>query len=290
MKILVCAKTVRYLRAQTGADPRQLNIGPGDLVDMLNPHDDAALEAALRIKDEAPETEISVVSLGGASAEAGLRRALAMGADQACHVFHDDFAALDSWAAANILAAEARTLGFDLILCGQEAIDTNAGLTGPYLAAQLGIPHVSRVIAIAPAPDGGGITAERRLDRGDRETVACAAPLLLAVERDIARARMPSPTAMLAACKRPLERREVAEAPGNRCVTLRLAKPKAKRRAEAQLDRALSAADRARLMMKGGRAAPAPAQNAALKQGCGEDVLDAVERMLIAAGVRVTSP
>ncbi|MDP7342617.1 MAG: electron transfer flavoprotein subunit beta, partial [Alphaproteobacteria bacterium] len=164
MNIIVFAKTVRFLQAQTGSDPRQNNIAPGDLVDMLNPFDEAALEVALRIKDAAPATEISVVSLGGPSAQAGLRRCLAMGADRASHILYGDYIELDSWASAAILAAQARRMHYDLILCGREAIDSNAGLVGPYLAAQLSIPHISRIIRLAEPGSGGKITAERRLD------------------------------------------------------------------------------------------------------------------------------
>ena len=293
MNIIVFAKTVRFLQAQTGSDPRQNNITPGDLVDMLNPFDEAALEVALRIKDAAPATEISVVSLGGPSAQAGLRRCLAMGADRASHILYGDYIELDSWASAAILAAQARRMHYDLILCGREAIDSNAGLVGPYLAAQLAIPHISRIIRLAEPGSGGKITAERRLDRGDRETVECAAPALLTVERDINVPRIPTLPAMLAAAKLPIENCsvddiETTQAPlgpaSRRTATIRLSNPKAKRRAGKQLNPALSAAERMKLMMKGG-GAPVQTQKTALLEGCSEDVLEKFERLLISSGV-----
>jgi electron transfer flavoprotein beta subunit len=288
VNIIVFAKTVRFLQAQTGSDPRQNNIAPGDLVDMLNPFDEAALEVALRIKDAAPEAEITVVSLGGPSAQAGLRRCLAMGADRASHILYGDYVELDSWASAAILAAQARRMRYDLILCGRQAIDSNAGLVGPYLAAQLAIPHISRIIKLAEPGSDGKITAERRLDRGDRETVECTAPALLTVERDINVARIPTLPAMLAAAKLPIENcstEDLETAPTlNRTKTIRLSNPKAKRRAGKQLNPALSAAERMKLMMKGG-GAPAPAKTAALLEGCGEDVLEEFERLLISSGV-----
>ena len=289
MNIIVFAKTVRFLQAQTGSDPRQNNIAPGDWVDMLNPFDEAALEEALRIKDAAPETQISVVSLGAPSAQAGLRRCLAMGADRASHILYSDYNELDSWASATILAAQARRMRFDLILCGRQAIDSNAGLVGPYLAAQLEIPHMSRVIKLAEPGGGGRITAERRLDRGDREIIECAAPALLTVEQDINVARIPTLPAMLAAAKLPIEKCAVDDlepAPAlNRSKTIRLTKPKAKRRAEKQLSAALSPADRMKAMMKGGGAA-APAKDASLLEGCSEDVLEEFERFLKSSGAR----
>ncbi len=299
MNIVVFMKTVRFLQAQTGADPKQQNIAPGDLVDMVNPFDAAAIEEALRIKDEKPSTEISVVSLGGPSAEAGLRRCLAMGANRASHILYGDYNELDSWATAAILACQARRMNFDLILCGREAIDSNAGLVGPYLAAQLAIPHISRIVEIANPGSDGKIVVERRLDRGDREIVECAGPALLTMEPDINVPRIPPLPAMLAARKLPLEKctledLESPEAPLgpalNRTQTIRLSNPKAKRRrAEKQLNPALSAAERAKLMMKGG-GAPAAAKNTALLEGCSEDVLLEFERLLKSRGVRFISP
>lgn len=297
MNILICMKTVRFLHAQTGSDPKQLNIAPGDYVDMINPFDAAAIEAALRIKEQYPETEISIVSLGGASAETGLRRALAMGADKASHILDEDGAALDSWATAGILATWARRKDFDLILCGSQAIDSNAGLVGPYLAAQLAIPHVTQIINIA-TPDGAGkISVERRLDRGDRETVQCGLPALLTVEDGINVPRIPGLAAMLKAGKRRLHSFPLADlaslgAPlgraANRCQTIRLSKPKPKRRAVAQLNPVLSAAERAKLMMKGGGApAPRPARKDTLLEGHSEEVLLEVERVLQASGLRI---
>ena len=299
MKILICMKTVRFLHAQTGSDPKQLNIAPGDYVEMINPSDAAAIEAALRIKEQNPATEISIVSLGGASAETGLRRALAMGADRVNHILYDDWAALDSWASAAILAAWAQHKDFQLILCGREAIDSNAGLVGPYLAAQLAIPHVSQIINIAAPDSAGKITVERRLDRGDRETVECSAPVLLTVEDGINLPRIPGLAAMLQAGKRRLNTLGLADLTSagaslgpaaNRSEIIRLSRPKAKRRAVAQFNPVLSAAERAKLMMKGGGApAPRPAKSDALLEGHSEEVLLELERLLQASGVGLKS-
>ena len=297
MNIIVCLKTVRFLRAQTGSDPKQLNIGPGDYVDMMNPFDEAALEAALRIKDEKPDTEISIVSLGGPSAETGLRRGLAMGADAASHILYDKHGELDSWATSLILAAQARRMDFHLILCGREAIDSNAGLVGPYLAAHLAIPHVSRIVKIVRPESNGATMAECRLDRGDREIVECDLPVLLTIEKDINIARTPSLPSMLEARKRPietvvLEDIETSKMPlgpsTNRTHIIRLSKPKAKRSYAARTSPSVSAADRAKLMMKGA-GAPKSAKSNALLEGDSQKAIEDLERVLIASGVRFRS-
>lgn len=300
MNILICVKTVRFLQAQTGSDPKQLNIATGDYAKMMNPTDATTIEEALRIKEQQPETEIAIMSLGGPSAEIGFRHGLAMGADRAIHIVYDNCEALDSWATATILAAWARRRDFQLILCGREAIDSNAGLVGPYLAVQLTIPHILQIVKIAPLGSDGKITAERRLNRGDRETVECSGPVLLTVEVGINVPRIPGLSAMLQARKRRLHTLTLADlaSPGaplglaaNRSKIIRLSKPKPKRSASAQLRPVLSAADRAKLMMKGsGVPALGPAKSDTLLEGCSEDVLLELERVLKSSGVGLKPP
>lgn len=294
MNIVVLVKTVRFLRAQTGSNPKENYIGPGDLVDMMNPFDEAALEEALRIKDALPDTEVTVLSLGGPSAETGLRRSLAMGADRAAHIFCDDPAGMDSWATARALAAALRRERSPLILCGSEAIDDNAGLVGPYVAECLGVPHVAHVVKMALLD--GTIRVQRRLDRGDRALIECSAPALLTVERDINVARMSTMLAMMKARKTAIETLTLDDLSpaesllgpaASQTKTIRLSNPKAKRRSEKQLNPTISPAERMKLMMKGGGA---PAKEASsLMEGDASDVLQALERLMRSCGVNVKS-
>jgi len=294
MNIIVLVKTVRFLHAQTGSDPKQNYIAPGDLVDMMNPFDEAALEEALRIKDEQSDTQISVVSLGGPSAETGLRRSLAMGADRAVHIFCED--QLDAWATANALAALIGREKYQLILCGKEAVDDNAGLVGPYVAQRLAIPQISCVVNIERSGADGTILAQRRLDRGDREIVECSPPALLTIERDINVARISTLPAMMKARKMPIETLALDSlaSPDIRLGTAtsltetrRLSNPKAKRQRSPQTNATLSPADRMKLMMKGG-GTPAK-QASSLMEGQGGDVLQAFETLLASCGVKIGS-
>lgn len=292
MNIVVLVKTVRFLQAQTGSNPKENYIGPGDLVDMMNPFDEAALEEALRIKDEQRETEIAVLSLGGPSAETGLRRSLAMGADRATHILCDGHEGMDSLATARALAAALRREQTPLILCGSEAIDDNAGLVGPYVAECLNVPHVAHVVKVELSD--GTIHVERRLDRGDRALIECTAPALLTVERDINVARMPTMPAMMQARKVVIETLTLEELTptdtqlgpaASLTKTTRLSNPKAKRRSEKQLNPTISPAERMKLMMKGGGA---PAKEASsLMEGDASNVLQAFERVMHSCGVSV---
>lgn len=292
MNIIVLAKVVKHLHAQTGSDPKNNYIGPGDIVDMINPADEMAIEEALRIKDEDESAEVSVMSLGDTSAEKELRRFLAMGSDRATHVLCDDYEALDSWTTANVLARAAVEERFRLILCGRAAIDDNAGLVGAYVAEILGIPHVSRVVRMQELRGDREVVVHRTVERHNTEIVACTLPALLTVETGINIARTPSVPAMLKARNRTIETRTLDDLaqPGlplgpamNRTETIRLSRPKPRRSAAQQPDPQLSAAERVKLMMKGGGAKPAQASG--LREGISEEVLAEMERLLRACGV-----
>ena len=82
MKIIVCVKQIKYIYAQTGTDPKKNFIGPDDIVHLINPLDESAVEEALRIKEKHKESEILVISLGDRWVEEGLRKMFVHGGGQ----------------------------------------------------------------------------------------------------------------------------------------------------------------------------------------------------------------
>ena len=112
------------------------------LESILNPKDGVALETALRLKDRYG-AKVTAVTMGPFQAEAVLRLALAMGADDAFLLTDRKFSGADTVATARVLAQLIKDkLGdTDLILCGQVAIDGETGQVGPSVAAQLNIPR-----------------------------------------------------------------------------------------------------------------------------------------------------
>ena len=86
MNIVVCIKQIEQVYAQSGMDPERHFLTPMDHVVRVNPYDEAALEAALRIKDRVPETKILLLTLGPMIAEKELRRCLALGAVVLYHI------------------------------------------------------------------------------------------------------------------------------------------------------------------------------------------------------------
>jgi len=112
---------------------------------VLNPFDEYALEAALRIKDENPETIITAITMGPPQAETVLRRAIAMGCDEGFLLSDKKFAGADTQATSRTLAKALieKAPDTDLIICGQFAIDGDTAQTGPSIAQHLDLPQVT---------------------------------------------------------------------------------------------------------------------------------------------------
>jgi electron transfer flavoprotein beta subunit len=109
---------------------------------IINPDDKAGLEAALRLKDS-QGAHVTVLTMGPPQADAALREALAMGADEAYLVTDRAFGGADTWATAHTIAAALKKLPFDLIITGRQAIDGDTAQVGPQIAENLHITNIS---------------------------------------------------------------------------------------------------------------------------------------------------
>ncbi len=190
MNIIVCLKMVSRstysdLFPESASSDR---LSGGQLE--LNPADAYALELALRIKDKAPGTHITVITMAPKQGEQILRTALAMGADEAVHVSDRAYAGSDTVASAAVLAGAIRTLGHtDLILCGKKAIDSETGHIGPQLGQALGIPCIGNVLSFSA--DDGAVRALRAQADGTAE-YRCPYPALLTVINGTSMVRVPT--------------------------------------------------------------------------------------------------
>ena len=136
MNILVCLKIVSQATFTDSLTDNDDRLSGGKLG--INPADAYALELALRIKDNAPETMVTVVTMAPSYAENALRDAIAAGADRAVLICDSALAGSDTLVTANILAAAINRLGgFDLVLCGRKAIDSETGHIAPQLSERL---------------------------------------------------------------------------------------------------------------------------------------------------------
>ncbi len=182
MRIAVCNKRVPDPEApasnfRISDDGRELQPGRG-VEWLLSTYDESAVEAALQLKD-AGDAEVTLVSAGPADYEEFVRESLATGADRAVLVALPDDARPDVFGTAHLLAEALRRTGpYDLVLCGRQASDTDAGLVGGLVAAELGLPSVAVVQHVAL--DGDRATVERTVDDGI-EVLQVALPALLTI-------------------------------------------------------------------------------------------------------------
>lgn len=163
-------------------------VPPPGVAPVMNGYDANALEAALKLKEKHGGT-VTVVTLGAQEARDTLKRALAMGADSAVllddPVLHDG----DSFTTATALAKAIEKLGeYDLILCGRQASDTDAGQVPLGVGELLGIPTVSPAIGIE-ATDGQ-LKVHRMIEDG-HQVLEVPLPALVAVSSEIGEPRYP---------------------------------------------------------------------------------------------------
>ncbi|MBS7526444.1 electron transfer flavoprotein subunit beta/FixA family protein [Fusibacter paucivorans] len=169
-KIVVCVKQVPDTN-EIKIDPVKKTLIREGVPSILNPDDANALEAALQIKDELPETEVTVISMGPPQAKAMLTECMAMGADRAVLLSDRALGGSDTWATSNALAAGIQKLGgCDLIFAGQQAIDGDTAQVGPQIAEKLALPQVTYVSKIetvgSTAGESDTMTVVRALEDG----------------------------------------------------------------------------------------------------------------------------
>ncbi len=170
---------------------------------VLNPYDENALEAALKIKDADKGTTITVLTMGKSLPKPIVRKSLATGADELVVLEDDAFEELDSNTSANVIAAALKKIGaFDLVLCGREAADTDAGQVGAGIAELLGIPSVTLASKIELS--GNKIKVERVMPDGS-EVMECGLPALVTASSEIGTIRTAALAGIMAAQKKPLK-------------------------------------------------------------------------------------
>lgn len=173
---------------------------------IINPYDEYAVEEAISLKEKFDGT-VTVISIGPARVEEAIRTALAMGADAAI-VVEDEAAFGDAVTASEVLAAVIKTRPFDLILCGNQAIDDGAGQVAVRIAELLGIPHIGTITKLTI--DGQKVVAERDAE-GDTEVVEAQLPLLVTAQQGLNEPRYPSLIGIRKAGKKPLTKMTVSE-------------------------------------------------------------------------------
>ena len=188
MNIFVCIKQVPSTN-KVQVDEKTGVLKRDGVSSKMNPYDLYALETALRLK-EAHGGAVTVGTMGPPQAQAVIREAYMMGADEG-YVFSDRrLGGADVLATSYTLSQAIRSVGdFDLILCGKQTTDGDTAQVGPAIAEHLGIPHAAWVSRLEV--EGDGVNAEQQL-QDVIETVHMPFPCLVTVEQDIYMPRLPS--------------------------------------------------------------------------------------------------
>ena len=163
MKIVVCIKQVPDT-TEVKLDPKTNTLIRDGVPSIINPDDKAGIEAALTLKEQLGGT-VTVVCMGPPQADVALREALAMGCDDAILMSDRAFGGSDTYATAHVIAAGLKTLDYDLIITGRQAIDGDTAQVGPQIAEQLGIPQVSYAAEVKTAEDGAVVVKRQFEDR-----------------------------------------------------------------------------------------------------------------------------
>lgn len=189
LKIIVLAKQVPDTR-NIGKDAMKEDgtVNRAALPAIFNPEDLNALEQALRLKDQFPRTEITMLTMGPGRANEILREGIYRGADDGILLTDRAFAGADTLATSYALSCAIRRIkNFDVIICGRQAIDGDTAQVGPQVAEKLNIPQITYAEEIVAADDKK-IRVKRRLERGV-ETVECQYPVLVTVNGSAAPCR-----------------------------------------------------------------------------------------------------
>ena len=175
MNIIVCIKQVPD-STRVKVDPKTGTLIRAGVPSILNPYDHYALEKALAIKAKTG-AKVTVLSMGPAQAVAVLRLALALGADEGVLLSSRAFAGSDTWATSYALAMAIRKIGsFDMILCGQMAIDGDTAQTGPGIAFHLGIPQITFCESV---DSDGSRAVGKQLIEGGHQSLEADLPVLI---------------------------------------------------------------------------------------------------------------
>jgi electron transfer flavoprotein alpha/beta subunit len=203
LHICVCVKQTPD-SASVYIDPITEQVDYERFVQVLNPADACAVEAAVRLKEQVGGT-VNALTLGPKDAEGALKAALAIGADTALRLWNPQ---ADEWGPFTVATAlgaylQCETPSPDLILCGDSTSDWSSGIVGPALAQQLDLPQVTGVAQLKLLHGQSPVTLQltRKLERGYRELLEAEFPLLITVTGDLNEPRYSSLPAHLAALK-----------------------------------------------------------------------------------------
>lgn len=198
MKILVCISHVPDTTSKINFVDNNTKFDTKGVQFIIGPYDDYALARAIELK-ETLGAAVTVLNVGLSETELTIRKALAIGADDAIRINAEP---LDSYFVASQIAAQAKSGGYDLILMGRESIDYNSGVVHALAGELLGIPSVSPVMKLDI--DGNTAKVTREIE-GGKETLEAGLPLIAGCQEPIAEWKIPNMRGIMSARTKPLK-------------------------------------------------------------------------------------
>jgi len=191
MKLLVCIKQVPDLESRFKPNAEGVWYNETDLAWRMNEYDEFAVEQAVQLREKLGEgAELTVLSIGPERVVEAIKKALAMGCDNAVHVQDPAVAAKDPWQIAAIISAYAKEKAFDLIFTGMQSQDRGSAQVGVTVAEQLGLACTTTIVGFEY--DNGTITAKRELEGGIKGVVKLRTPALVTCQLGLNVPRYPT--------------------------------------------------------------------------------------------------
>lgn len=196
MKILVCISHVPDTTSKINFIDNNTKFDPTGVQFIIGPYDDYALARAIELKESLSAT-VTVINVGPADTEPTIRKALAIGADDAIRVNADP---TDSFFVASQIAEHAK--GYDLVLMGRESIDFNGGVVHAMVGEMLGLPSFSPVMKLEV--EGTKVKMAREIE-GGKEYLEASLPLVAGCQEPIAEWKIPNMRGIMSARTKPLK-------------------------------------------------------------------------------------
>ncbi len=199
MKILVCISNVPDTTSKITFTNDNTAFNTAGVQFIINPYDEIALSKAVELAEGGKGT-VTVINVGDASTDATIRKALAIGADNAVRI---NATPRDAWFVANQIANYAKDNAFDLILTGRESIDYNGAQVGAIVAELLHIPSVSiaKKVDITTADT---VSIEREIE-GGKEVLTAKLPIVIGTAEGVAEPKIPNMRGIMSARAKPLD-------------------------------------------------------------------------------------
>ena len=201
MNILVCISSVPDTTSKINFTDNDTKFDKDGIQFVINPYDEFGLTRAMKIKESLGAT-ITVVTVGDSSVEPVMRKALAIGADNAIRI---DFNPSDSFSTAMAISNYIKTNSFDIIITGRESIDYNGGSVPGMIAEVLSMPFVNACIGLEIQNDR--VRCVREID-GGKEILSATLPVIIAGQKGLveeSELRIPNMRGIMQSRTKPLE-------------------------------------------------------------------------------------